>query len=400
MYLAGPSRSGNLRLKGTWLGSTAPLSSPPSSPTPIVADPDNISAITLPGGGTVPIAQITPITPVASTSEITSRRATTDAYGWKNFFRSLSPSRAFAAPHGAVINVWIGHNPILVYSQTFLPASFETSVPIDFFTSVPLYETAQVSPPPIMPSVGGGTTYGGDFGDFFGSMFMEINEGGIGPTSPITSPPVTPTGLANPIKLDRGYHPVYIEVVTPENRWNVSASIDYDYISDSKVTDPPIIKDVLLNKVMSGMAHISWNTNVLCDRNWVTFGVNNSGENSVQASRDSQYPYANLTLQDGTSYYMKVFSQANGRTSNTDDFNWKMPGESIAKTGDTTPQGNTETGITGDGTVVTTIQSEQELSGRRGSSDMALPLILAGGAGVILLGIGGVIWYFVRQKKG
>jgi hypothetical protein len=91
-----------------------------------------------------------------------------------------------------------------------------------------------------------------------------------------------------------------------------------------------------------------------------------------------------------------VFSDLKGRVTNSESFLWKMPDENITKTGDLTIQGNSQSGLIGDGEVAT-IESEQMLVQRGGSDLPILPMIAV--SGLAIAGIGGVAWYMLQRKK-
>lgn len=358
----------------------------------------------LPGGGTTTIAETTPIVdsrePVSTTGTVPTRDFST----FEKIFiaPSMTPLSTF--------NIWIGRGATLVYSGRH-SASFDISVPVNFFVDVPLVETSYETPP-----IGGGgggdtsssvTTYGGrvfgnplELGDF-GTMFMPLEgEAGEYPVYPV----VTAESLVTSVPvLVYGYHPCYLEVISNGNTWRVHVELTYDYEytgDEATYIEPPIIKNILINKSRTGHSRISWQTNVKCDRNWVVYGYGTDmnaliDPETIEASTGSLYPMAELTMQDGSYYMIQVYSEFKGKVTNSEPFLWRMPDE-VSQTSDLNAQANSQTGLQGDGQVVV-IESEQMVV-ERGGGQSILPILAIGG--VAIAGIGGAAWFLLQRKKG
>lgn len=345
-------------------------------------------------------------TTVEPTKTTTSTREPSFGGGLLNFFFG---SKSFIAPPSAplsTINIWMGGGATLVYSSRH-SKSFDIAVPVNFFQDVPLVESMYESAP---ITIGGSTipasTFGRIFGNplelgDFGDMFM-IDEG---PISAPTYPTITASSpvISTPM-LRGGYHACFLEVVTNGNTWRIHVEIEYDYERTGEALtseEAPIVRNILVNKTMSGLARIGWQTDVKSDRNWITYGIGDNPTtpinlNTIEATTGTLTPYALMTMQDGTFYVIQVFSELKGRTTNSEPFVWKMPDESIRKTVDLTIQGNSAgDGLIGDGIVVT-IESKQELT--RGRPQLPiLPMLVVGG--VALVGLGGAAWIMLQRKK-
>ena len=420
LSLEGPSYGGTLRIRADLLSSpTPPIVEPIVEPRPLTPEEEIISETTiidLPGGGTTTVAETQPAvvietpTTTVGTIPIVSRDILptdiTNVYGGWSFLKS------FIAPPSTpntTFNIWIGRAATLVYSGRH-SSSFEIAVPVNFFQDVALVETSYETPPPtggggtpeIQEAAYGGWTFGNPLvlGDFGSDFMLTESESELPPVYPTITSEALAVSLPT---LNAGYHPCFIEVITNGNTWRVHVEIEYDYErtgSAAEYEDPPIIRNIIVNKSYPGMARISWGTNVKCDRNWVVYGVGSItapiDAHTVEADIGTLYPYASLTMQDGTWYYIQVFSELKGRITNSEPFSWKMPDENISKTVDLTIQANSSDGLIGDGTRVEDIESQQILT--RGGSDIPIIPIIAIG-GISLLGLGGAAWYLFQRKK-
>jgi hypothetical protein len=430
LNLEGASSGGTLRIRGDLLSSPAPPPIPKEELIPVGIDPltqekiiietkeviteiDEVT-LTVPGGTTATIEETQPVVIEEKTTTTTTPITTVITRTLIEDTTTVPTTRgdfglSFIAPPSAplsTINVWMGGGATLVYSSRH-GQSFDIAVPVNFFQDVPLVESMYESAP---ITIGGSTipvsmfgrTFGNplELGDF-GSMFM-LDEGVGGSTYPTVT---ETTPLISTPMLRNGYHACFIEVVTNGNTWRIHVEIEYEYERTGEALtseEAPIIRNILTNKTMSGLARIGWQTNVKADRNWVTYGigdnpVNPINMNTVEATTGTLTPYALMTMQDGTFYIVQVFSELKGRTTNSEPFLWKMPDASVRKTADLIVQGNSAgDGLTGDGLRVTDIESEQELT--RGRPQLPiLPIIAVGG--VALLGLGGAAWFMLQRKK-
>ncbi len=404
LNLEGPSSGGVLRIRADLLSWPAPPATKEEPITPVETQLID-TTITLPGGGETTITETQtaikePISSVDETIPTQEQKALFSGGAWSSFLGN----KAFIAPASfapnSTFNIWIGKGSYLMFSARY-NGSFDISIPINFFAETTLLETAQASPPPTGGGGGGGTvetTFGnpmelGDFGDF------AIVEGaGEYPTIDST------TDIATTVpKLNTGYHPSYIEVVTNGNTWRVHVEIEYEYERTGGAetsTDPPIIRNIIVNKSMNGVSQISWNTDVKADRNWVAYGIGSITSptewTEVEASTGTLYPSARLTMQDGTWYYIQVFSDLKGRVTNSEPFPGRMPDANIGKTVDLTTQaGSGGGGLIGDG------QSVEDIEGGETPPIVKplpiIPILVIGSLAAV--GIGGTAWFLIQRGK-
>lgn len=343
------------------------------------------------------VTRSTTVEPITTTSTVEPR------FGiWPNFFSSLksfiAPPIVTEAPPQSTINIWMGPGSTLVYSARHSGPTFNIAVPINFFQDVVLIETACGAPP--IGLGGREDIVAMEYSNPYELGVFAIPQDTIETTSDISSTIAVSSTMP---KLRSGYHSCFVEVVTHGNHWNLHIEMEYDYErlgSALTYEEAPILRNILINKIASGLSRVVWQTNVICDRNWVAYGIHEAGENIVEATTGSLTPGANITMKDETWYFIKVFSELKGRVSNCEEFNWMMPDASIRRTADLTPKSNSAAvigdGLQGDGIKVTDIEGKQELIRKPAS---IMPLLAVGGAAVALAGIGGAAWWLMLRKK-
>jgi len=437
LKLAGPSSGGILKISAELLTSPPP---PPPEPTEVENVPSTIEEIepiiiiepieeilvetptgvidrtldttsttlTVPGGTTTTIEETQPVTTVTTRTEPTvTTIAPREDFGsaWTQFFTD----KRFIGEDmmkSSVFNIWIGRAAVLVFSEGY-NSTFEISIPINFFQETILMETAEESPP-ITVGGGGDDSEEGTFSRAFGNP-LELGDFGsilLGDKAQTYTfgdelPVVEQT-------LNVGFHPAFLEVVTNGNTWRVHVEIEYEYErigTAAEWEDPPIIRNILINKKYAGFSSISWNTDVKADRNWVVYGIGSleSPTNSItkEAPTDTLYPGRRLPMDDNTSYNIQVFSELKGRVSNSEVFTWFMPPASVSKTSDLEPKANSGgelgEGLIGDGVRVTDIEGGEEEQIIKPADFPILPIIAIGG--VAIVGLGGVALFLMKRSK-